>query len=415
MMNIGYIGMSHLGLNMAVGTVLKGFRVFCYDLNKEIISNLKKNKIHIDEPKLHEYIKKKKKNLFFTHKIDELNSCELVFVSIDIDTDENGNSNFRMLKNLLTIADKSLKKEIPLILMSQVFPGFSKKLNLEREYYYQVETLIFGQAIKRATHPERIIVGSKNEKVSTKYSYFLKKFTNNIILMNYQTAELCKIAINCFLISTVTTTNLLAEICEKIDANWNKISESLKLDKRIGKYAYLKPGMGISGGNLERDLTTISNLSKQIGSYEKVFNNWNENSHYRKNWVFEKLQKNILTKKKNPIITIWGLAYKEDTHSIKNSPSISLLLKILKYKFILYDPIVKEIELKGSTFYSKNNLSESLINSDVLCIMNSSNVFKKVDYKLFEKIKCKMIIDPLSVLNKKFLSSELTYITMGNK
>ena len=65
MMNIGYIGMSHLGLNMAVGTALKGFNVFCYDLNKNIITNLKKNKLHVDEPKLCEYIKKKEKKFIF--------------------------------------------------------------------------------------------------------------------------------------------------------------------------------------------------------------------------------------------------------------------------------------------------------------------------------------------------------------
>ena len=63
-----------------------------------------------------------------------------------------------------------------------------------------------------------------------------------------------------FLISSVTTTNVISEICEKIDANWNDISLALKLDKRIGKYAYLKPGLGISGGNLERDLHTMQKL-----------------------------------------------------------------------------------------------------------------------------------------------------------
>ena len=63
--------------------------------------------------------------------------------------------------------------------------------------------------------------------------------------MNYESAELAKISINMFLISSVTTTNVISEICEKIDANWNDISLALKLDKRIGKYAYLKPGLGI--------------------------------------------------------------------------------------------------------------------------------------------------------------------------
>ena len=80
--------------------------------------------------------------------------------------------------------------------------------------------------------------------------------------MNYESAELAKISINIFLISSVTSTNILSEISENIGANWSDVSNALKLDKRIGKYAYLKPGLGISGGNLERDLETFRNFLK---------------------------------------------------------------------------------------------------------------------------------------------------------
>lgn len=415
MMNVGYIGMSHLGLNMAVGTALKGFNILCFDPKKNLIKNLKEKKIHIDEPNLKESINKIEKNISFTDKIKDLNKCEIVFIAIDIDTDDYGNSDLTELKNLINIVNYSLDDSIPLILMSQVNPGFCQSIHMNREFYYQVETLIFGEALKRATSPERIIIGSESKKISQKYLIFLKKFTEKIIIMNYQTAELCKIAINCFLISSVTTTNLLSEICEKIDADWSKISESLRLDRRIGKYAYLKPGMGISGGNLERDLRTVSNLSKKFGSYEKIFNNWSENSYYRKNWVFEKLNLNLIKKNKQPLITIWGVTYKENTHSLKNSPSLNLLSKITNYKWNLFDPIIKKINLNGKSFYSLKSLNNTLIDSDALCIMNASDVFKKIDYKFFDKMNHKLIIDPLGILDKKKLPNQSKYITMGEK
>lgn len=415
MLKIGYIGMSHLGLNMSVGTALKGFKVYCYDSNKKIINNLNECKLHINEPNLKESIIKKKKQIVFTNKIDELNNCELVFISIDIDTDKNGISDYTLLNNFLNLANKKLNVKIPLILMSQVFPEFSKKINFKREYYYQVETLIFGKALERVTNPERIIIGSKNQKISKIYLNFLKRFTKNIIIMNYQSAELCKIAINCFLMSTLTTTNILAEICEKVDADWIKISESLKLDKRIGKFAYLNPGLGISGGNLERDLTTISDLSARVGAFNTIFSNWKKNSSYRKNWVFEKLHQKILINNKKPLITIWGLAYKDNTHSIKNSPSLELISKIIKHKIVIYDPIIKTIKINGKTFYSKKKIQDSLINTDVLCIMNSSNIFKEIDYGLLTQIKSKLILDPLNVINNKKVSPDITIISMGKQ
>ena len=68
------------------------------------------------------------------------------------------------------------------------------------------------------------------------------------------------------LVSSVSTTNTLAELCERIGADWGEIAPSLKLDRRIGPYAYLAPGLGIAGGNLERDLATVQRLAGAHGT-----------------------------------------------------------------------------------------------------------------------------------------------------
>src|SRR5207245_1505995 len=81
-----------------------------------------------------------------------------------------------------------------------------------------------------------------------------------ILPMRYESAELAKISINMFLVASISTTNTLAELCERIGADWSEIVPALKLDKRIGQHAYLAPGLGIAGGNLERDLTTVCRL-----------------------------------------------------------------------------------------------------------------------------------------------------------
>ena len=102
-----------------------------------------------------------------------MNKCDFVFIAIDINTDDLGNSDLTELKYLINIVNNSLKNSIPLILMSQVNPGFCQSIYINRDFYYQVETLIFGEAVKRATSPERIIIGSENEKISQKYLVFL--------------------------------------------------------------------------------------------------------------------------------------------------------------------------------------------------------------------------------------------------
>ena len=148
--------------------------------------------------------------------------------------------------------------------------------------------------------------------------------------MRYESAELAKISINFFLVSSVTTANILAEVCEKIGADWNEIVPALQLDKRIGKYAYLKPGLGISGGNLERDLATILKISKEKHTHRSVIKEWIENSKYRKNWLSNCFRNDVLPNFSDGKIDICllGLAYKENTHSTKNSPSINFILEL---------------------------------------------------------------------------------------
>ena len=161
---IGFVGMTHLGLNMATGTAFKGFEVSCFDENNKLIKDLNSGKININEPGLKDLIEIEKKKILFTNSIKNLNRCELIYISPDIETDNEGNSDLSYVENLIKSVDVQLDKKIPFIILSQVPPGFTSSLNLKRECYYQVETLIFGQALDRATNPERIIVGSKKKK-----------------------------------------------------------------------------------------------------------------------------------------------------------------------------------------------------------------------------------------------------------
>tara|TARA_A100001015_G_scaffold313915_1_gene422218 strand:+ start:2930 stop:4228 length:1299 start_codon:yes stop_codon:yes gene_type:complete len=413
---IGFVGMTHLGLNMAIGTALKGYDVFCFDEDNDLVRDLKSGKINIDEPGLKDSLQKEKKKIVFTNLIEDLNKCYLIYVSPDIDTDNEGNSNLSYIKNLIKFMDTKIAKKIPFAILSQVPPGFTSSLNLERECYYQVETLIFGQALDRATNPERIIVGSKNKNISEKYRKFLNKFTRNIIIMNLESAELAKISINCFLMSSVTTSNSLAQICEEIGADWPDIVKALKLDKRIGKFAYLEPGLGISGGNLERDLSTIIKLSKRLGTFNDTFKSWKRNSIYRKDWVLNLLNKKVLTKFEKPKIAIWGITYKENTHSVKNSPSINLLEKIYKFELKIFDPLVNQVSINNNIFRCEKDPLACIQNADVLCIMNKWQIFKDIPMKILEKqMKNKIIIDPLSVITKNKQIKNIKIYTMGKK
>ena len=414
-LTIGYAGLTHLGINYAIASAMKGFKIVCYDDNLDTISILKKKIIPFYEKNTEKNLKKKFKQFKFTNKITDLKNCDLVFISPDVPTDFNGKSNLLEIKKLIKKITKIIKKKCNLIILCQVPPGFTRSINWPlNNLYYQVETLVFSNALERAFSPERIIIGKDSSKMDKKYKFFLKKFKCPILEMKYESAELAKISINIFLISSVTSTNLLSEISENIGANWLDISNALKLDRRIGRYAYLKPGLGISGGNLERDLETFKDYLKFNKIYENYSKNIKKISNHRKDWTFIQFKKITKDFKNLKKVGVLGLAYKENTNSIKNSPSISFIRKISfdnKYKINVFDPKIKILPNYKNINICKN-ITDLMKNCEILLVATPWEIFRKINLNKFKNIKA--IIDPYNLINFSADQKKIKHISMGN-
>ena len=107
---------------------------------------------------------------------------------------------------------------------------------MEKEYlFYQVETLIFGKAIERAKNPEQIILGYCSKVIPKKLKMFYQKFTKNLQITDLKTAELSKITINLYLISTITFANYMSAFCEKFGTDFEFIENILRKDKENRK------------------------------------------------------------------------------------------------------------------------------------------------------------------------------------
>tara|TARA_Y100000741_G_scaffold333800_1_gene290630 strand:+ start:222 stop:1469 length:1248 start_codon:yes stop_codon:yes gene_type:complete len=398
---IGFCGLSHLGLCYMAAFSEKKFNVIGYDFSKLKVNELNRNILRINEPKLKKILKNS--NININNDIKSLKLASVIFISEDVTTNSNNISNYsKVLKYFLKIRNMFPNKKV--VFLSQMKPNFFKKLNSKnrKNTYYQVETLVFGEGVKRALHPERIIISGET-KIPGDLVLMYKRFTSNIIETNFQTAELIKIFINIFLISNLTTANYLSEISSKTGAIWQDIENSLRMDKRIGKFSYISPGLGVSGGNLERDLININNFSKEINLKIPIFNLFKQYSKSRKNWTYETFLKEInplnTTKKKK--ILICGLSYKLNTHSTKNSPSLKLINKLKKHKFLniyCYDPKIKNFELKKTKFIrSLKNIKDKF--DFVFVMLPWKNVYNRPFFRNKLK-KNTVIIDPYSSIKK---------------
>jgi len=415
---IGFAGMTHLGLVSGVSAAEKGFNLICYDADVVRIADLKQQKLPVSEPQLDDLVVKNKQKLTFTANIADLQKCDVVYVSPDVATDDQGQSDLTAINALLDAVFSATRIDTVIVVLSQVPPGFTRvKQRKGRILYYQVETLIFGRAVERALYPERYILGCADPSQSLPESFqtFLEAHGCPLLPMRYESAELAKISINMCLVASVTTTNTLAELCESIGADWSEIVPALKLDKRIGLYSYLAPGLGIAGGNLERDLATLCNFADKFGTDAGVVRAWIANSEYRRNWPIRILHKKVFNKIQDPNITVWGLSYKENTNSIKNSPSINLIKSISEYQIRFYDPVVPYTIIENKNIVGAKTAIEACEKSDVLIIITPWKQFRKINPSLIaQNMRGKLVIDPYNVLSKKeCINAGLEYITLG--
>jgi UDPglucose 6-dehydrogenase len=354
----------------------------------------------------------------FSADPSRLMACDLVYVAPDVPTDDGGASDLADLDCLLELVLAHTRADAVVVVLSQVPPGYTRsRQRAGRLLYYQVETLVFGRAVERATRPERFIVGAPDSDtpLPAALGTFLAAFDCPCLPMRFESAELTKIAINCCLAASVTTANTLAELCERIGADWSEMAPALRLDRRIGPHAYLAPGLGLAGGNLERDLATVLRFAEEYGMDAGLIRAFVANSSHRRDWPLRTLHELVLSRNPHARIGVLGLAYKENTHSVKNSPSLALIRSLTPWALQVFDPVVPPTTAPHPNVVGTASALDAAQGVDVLAIMTPWPQFRDLECKdLARVMRGRLVLDPHRMLDpRKAESAGLDYRTLG--
>ncbi|MEO5341297.1 MAG: hypothetical protein H7837_12405 [Magnetococcus sp. MYC-9] len=400
---IGFAGLTHLGLVSMVAAAANGFACVGFSEDAQRVAEIAEGRFPILEPDLPETFARHREKLSFFHDIHDLSACDIVYIALDVVTDERGQSDLGPVRAMVERVLPVLKPQALLVVLCQVPPGFTRAIPLPAErLFYQVETLVFGRALERACRPERIILGQADSRqpLPAALAEFLASFACPVLPMRYESAELAKISINMCLIASVTVANLMAELCEHLGADWAEIVPALRLDRRIGPYAYLTPGLGISGGNLERDMENVRRLAGIHGTEAGVARAWMVDSAYRKEWPLRHLHQAVLAHTPRARIAVLGLAYKENTASTKNSPALALIAQLTTHAVYAYDPAAV---LEEGLFPHLERVADpwsACRGADVMVIMTPWPEFARLEpARLAQEMAGRVIIDPYRMLD----------------
>lgn len=424
---IGFAGLSHLGIVSSICWSSLGFRVVGVDRDPFIISTLAEERIPIHEPLLPELLRDNRCRLAYSPDFQSFNECEVIYVTLDVETDEANRPRLKELNQLVDDLVPWLSQGVVLIIMSQVPVGFCRNLSrsiratrptLDFYLYHWVETLIIGDGVNRCLSPEQIILGAESatEHVHPSLELILSAFSCPVFQMSYESAELTKAAINACLSVSVSVSNVLADLCEATGASMRDIIPALRSDRRIGPYAYLQPGLGIAGGNLERDLRHLQQLGVDHEVETGLINQMIADNAVRYRWAQRQLHKHVLSRSADPTVAFWGLAYKKGTESTRNSFAVRILRDLAgRMNLRVYDPVAKVPNDLQASVVPCDRL-EALDGADCLMVLTDWDEFSDNDFEvIWKRMRTRIIVDCVGVLDgKAAVDHGFHYISIGN-
>ena len=410
-MNIAIVGTGYVGL--VTGTTLAelGNTVYCVDIDETKVENMKNGIVPIYEPGLEEVFHRNinANRLFFTTQLKEaLDQCKIIYLALPTPPDEDGSADLsyvigvanqigELMTDYKVIVNKST---VPVGTADKVRTTISAKTNIPFDVVSNPEFLREGFAVEDSMNPARIIVGSSSDKAKDIMSKIYQPFTNTgvpIIFMDEKSSELTKYAANSFLAVKITFMNEIANYCEKVGADVDKVRLGMGSDDRIG-HRFLFPGIGYGGSCFPKDVKALIKSGKEEDFNFQILNATEEVNKSQKVILISEIEKYFGGNLKDKKIAIWGLAFKANTDDIRESSSLDNIALLLEKgaKITAYDAIAEENvkRIFGDQIEYTKDMYSCVENADCLLIATEWSEFKNPNFDLLaQKMKNKVIFD----------------------
>lgn len=420
---IGIVGLWHLGSVLSAAWLRLGHEIVGVDFDAKVISSFQMGQAPVWEPEVDATIQQglQEKRAIFSTDPSLLSSCEVIFFSYDTPVNEEDCYDMSILVESLEKIIPFLPKQALLIVSSQVpvgtcnqFQEILEKRGCPIPVVYSPENLRLGEALHNYLHPGHIVIGGNSKADQLRTQEIFQQIPATYLLMDVKSAEMTKHAINAFLATSVTFANNLSDLCATTAANFTTVTHAMRQDPRIGSRAYLKSGLGFSGGTLGRDLRILDELSQpQSTENSRFFSHVWEYNQQRPEKIALYLSK-FLHQKRATTISILGMTYKPNTSTLRRSSPLKIAKELVKQGLVVqaYDPQANWEEEDVSSIQIHHCVQTAATNTDCIAILTEWPVFTEIDWENIASVmRQKILFDPLQVCqNKKKLLQELDFI-----
>ena len=396
MINVTVAGVGYVGL--VSGSCLADFgnNVICVDKDARKVEALRGGTIPIYEPGLDEIVARnigEGRLSFATGLPDAVKKSEAVFIAVGTPPKEDGSADLAYVEEVAREIGRAVEKYTVIVDKSTVPVGSGQQVKawiqeeLERrgadvpfDVVSNPEFLREGTAVYDFTHPDRVIVGAESDRARKIMKSAYRPFhlsETPYIETTLESAEMIKYSSNAFLAVKISFINEIAALCEKAGADVEEVALGMGLDKRIGR-DFLKAGPGYGGSCFPKDTMAIASLARQHGERLSIIEATIEANKKQRRKMLEKIEGGLggAGSIRGKVFAVMGLAFKNNTNDIRESPAIAICEKLAEAGAVLrvWDPAAQKEAAghfagRGASVYFAKNEYDTFENADAFVLL----------------------------------------------
>jgi UDPglucose 6-dehydrogenase len=433
MKKIAVVGTGYVGLVTGTCFAETGNQVVCVDIDERKVEKMRQGEVPIYEPHLDVVFDRniKAKRISFTTNLKEaIDFADIVFLALPTPPGEDGSAD---LSYVLTVADqlgKMISKYTVVVDKSTVPVGTAEKVEAVIQKHATVDFAVVsnpeflreGFAVDDFLNPDRVVIGTSDLRAVKIMTELYQPFIGDghpLIVMDEKSAELTKYAANSFLATKITFMNEMANFCEKVGADVDKVREGIGSDSRIG-HKFLYPGIGFGGSCFPKDVSALVKSGLEVGYNFEIIKSVLDVNENQKVVLVDKLN-TYFGNLKGMQFALWGLAFKPDTDDIREASALYIIeaLNAAGAKVVAYDPEAMPNVKKNSEYSVEfvDDQYDALTNSDALLIATEWAAFRSPDFdRIKNTLNAPVIFDGRNLYDLEDMKSRgFYYNSIGRK
>lgn len=412
MAKICVIGLGYIGLPTAL-LLSKNHEVYGCDINKEVVAKINNREVPFLEPGMNEIIQESN-IVAATHPVES----DIFIICVPTPFDKEVRmADLRYVKNALEDITPYLRPGNLVVIESTIPPGTCEKIAipvLEKSNLVVGKDIFLSHCPERAipgrtffemVHNDRLIGGINKKSTDLTVGIYSSFVQGNIYKTDSRTAEFVKLIENTFRDVNIALANELAMLAEDIGIN---VWEAIGLANKHPRVNILSPGPGVGGHCIAIDpwFLTESSCNAKLITMAREINDG------MPSFIISKVKRIFQAAGiKNPIISIFGVAYKGNIDDTRETPALKLIKLCEKegWNVKIFDPRVKKFE------YPLLSIQEALENSNLIIIEVEHDEFKKLDADMVAGLVAnRIILDTKNIINTQdFVRNNFEVYVLG--